>query len=183
MRLSDSAELFAVCAEDTFRYWVTLVPREWNAAGFDSFVASVLALPRCRPFTVRVDGAVAGMTTFLDIREEGRGVEIGMTWYAPEWRGTFVNPACKRMLMAHAFETLGAIRVQLKTDARNAHSRGAILKLGARFEGILRKHGVQIDGTIRDTAMFSVTDDEWPEVKDQLDQRLKALRALSDNSE
>ena len=98
-----------------------------------------------------------------------------MTFIDPAFRGTFVNPEMKFLMLQHAFETEGAIRVQLKTDARNAHSRAAILKLGAKFEGVLRKHGMQVDGTVRDTAMYSITDEEWPEVKQRLTARLEEL--------
>lgn len=123
--------------------------------------------------TVRVsDGRVVGATTYLDIRRVNRGLEIGNTWLAPEvWR-TAVNTEAKYLQLRHAFEVLGAWRVQLKTDERNARSRAAIARLGASFEGILRKYQVRHDGFIRNTAMFSIVETEWPGVKAGLEAKL-----------
>jgi RimJ/RimL family protein N-acetyltransferase len=117
-------------------------------------------------------GRHVGMTRYLCIEGQHRKLEIGSTWYEPSvWAGT-VNPECKLLLMRHAFETLKFNRVELKTDARNARSRAAILKLGAKQEGIFRKHMVLADGTVRDSVWFSVIDDEWPAVKAGLEKRL-----------
>lgn len=134
-----------------------------------------LADPTCRPFVVirRDSGRVVGATCYLDIRPAHKGLEIGATFYAADQRGTHVNPECKLLLLAHAFDTLGCIRVQLKTDARNAQSRAAILKLGAKEEGTLRRHMVMRDGYLRDTVMYSITNDEWPAVRAGLDARLR----------
>jgi RimJ/RimL family protein N-acetyltransferase len=115
-----------------------------------------------------------GMTRYLNIEEPHRKLEIGSTWYEPSvWAGA-VNPECKLLLMRHAFETLGFNRVEYKTDLRNARSRAAILKLGARQEGILRKHMIMADGHVRDSVYFSVIDEEWPAVKAGLEKRLAA---------
>lgn len=111
------------------------------------------------------DGRIVGSTRYMDIQPSHRGVEIGGTWYSPEFQGTVVNPECKYLLLRHAFEDWGAVRVQLKTDVRNEKSQRAILKLGARFEGKLRNHRVRPDGTLRDTMMYSITAEEWPEVR------------------
>jgi RimJ/RimL family protein N-acetyltransferase len=114
-----------------------------------------------------------GMTRYLCIEEAHRKLEIGSTWYEPSvWAG-MVNPECKYLLMRHAFESLRFNRVEFKTDARNARSRAAILKLGAHQEGIFRKHMVLADGHVRDSVYFSVIDDEWPAVKAELEKRLK----------
>ena len=121
------------------------------------------------PFVTRVGGEVVGSTRYLDIRRPHRGLEIGWTWIRPEHQRTFVNTACKRLLLAHAFEDLGAIRVQLRTDNRNERSKAAILRLGATFEGTLRHHVITHDGTYRTTAGFSILDSEWPDVRDRLD--------------
>jgi RimJ/RimL family protein N-acetyltransferase len=123
--------------------------------------------------TVRVsDGRVVGATTYLDIRRVNRGLEIGNTWLTPAvWR-TAINTEAKYLQLRHAFEELGAWRVQLKTDERNARSRAAIARLGASFEGILRKYQVRHDGFIRNTAMFSIVEAEWPAVKAGLEARL-----------
>lgn len=114
-----------------------------------------------------------GMTRYLNIEELHRKLEIGATWYEPSvWAGK-VNPECKLLLMGHAFETLKFLRVEYKTDARNARSRAAILKLGAQQEGIFRKHMIMADGHVRDSVYFSIVDDDWPEVKAGLQKRLK----------
>ena len=115
-----------------------------------------------------------GMTRYLNIEETHKKLEIGSTWYEPAvWAGV-VNPECKFLLMRHAFETLKFHRVEYKTDARNARSRAAILKLGAREEGVFRKHMIMADGHVRDSVWFSVIDDEWPAVKAGLEKRIAA---------
>lgn len=125
------------------------------------------------PFAVRSDGVVAGSSSYLDIAPADGRIEIGSTWYGAPWRGTSLNPTAKLLLLEHAFEALGAMRVQLKTDARNEQSRRAIAGIGATFEGILRKHSRRADGPgLRDVAMFSITDDEWPAVRARLEARI-----------
>ena len=119
----------------------------------------------------RSDGAVVGTTSLYEIRPEHRRCELGSTFYRPEARGGSVNPACKRLLLGHAFDG-GAIRVEILTDAINARSRAAIKKLGARFEGVLGNHKVTWTGRVRDTALYAVLDRDWPEVRDRLDARL-----------
>ncbi len=116
--------------------------------------------------------AYVGSTRYLDVSPAHRGVEIGWTWYAPSVWGGAVNPECKLLLLRHAFEHWGAIRVSLKTDARNTHSQAAIRKLGAAYEGTLRQHRIRPDGTYRDTVYFSILDSEWPTVRSGLEQRL-----------
>jgi N-acetyltransferase len=123
--------------------------------------------------TVRVsDGRVVGSTRFLDIRRPNRGLEIGNTWLAPEAQRTAVNTEAKLLQLTHAFETLGAVRVQLKTDERNVKSRAAIARIGCSFEGILRKYQARYDGYVRNTAMFSLTAEEWPVAKARLEAML-----------
>lgn len=120
------------------------------------------------------DGAVVGTTSLYEIKPDYRRCEIGSTFYRPEARGGPVNPSCKRLLLGHAFEG-GAVRVEILTDAVNPGSQGAIRKLGARDEGVLRKHKITFKGRIRDTAQFAVLDDDWPEVRARLDARLAAF--------
>ncbi len=120
----------------------------------------------------RRDNRVVGATTFLDIRRANRGLEIGNTWLAPEAQRTALNTEAKLLQLAYAFDRLGAVRVQLKTDERNTKSREAIARLGATFEGILRKYQARHDGFVRNTAMFSITAEEWPAVKARLEARL-----------
>jgi RimJ/RimL family protein N-acetyltransferase len=125
------------------------------------------------PFAVRDrrSGALVGSTRYLALAPEHRRLEVGWTWYAPAAWGTGVNVEAKLLLFTHAFERLGAQRVELKTDARNERSRAAMLALGATFEGIFRKHMDRRYG-VRDTAWYSVVDDEWPAVKARLESRL-----------
>ena len=113
-----------------------------------------------------------GMTRYLNIEAAHRRLEIGSTWYEPSVWGSAVNPECKLLLMRHAFEQLQYMRVEYKTDVRNTRSRAAILKLGAKQEGILRKHMIMADGHVRDSVYFSVIDEEWPAVKASLERRL-----------
>ncbi|KAA5802357.1 GNAT family N-acetyltransferase [Alkalicaulis satelles] len=116
-------------------------------------------------------GACVGHTAYLEISAPHARVEIGWTWYAAGARGGAVNPACKRLLLAHAFES-GAERVELKTHHLNARSQRAIAALGAVREGVLRSHYATWTGQRRDTVMFSVLKDEWPDVRARLDARL-----------
>lgn len=119
----------------------------------------------------RDDGALVGTTSLYEIKPDYRRCEIGSTFYRPEARGGAVNPACKRLLLGHAFDA-GAVRVEILTDAINPASQAAIRKLGARDEGVLRKHKITFKGRIRDTAQFAILDDDWPEVRARLDARL-----------
>jgi N-acetyltransferase len=114
-------------------------------------------------------GRIAGATRYLDIRPQDRGLEIGGTWYAPEFQRTGVNTECKYLLLRHAFETLGCIRVQFKTDARNERSIRGIERIGAKREGILRNHMLLPDGHKRDSVYFSIIDNEWPGVRERLE--------------
>jgi RimJ/RimL family protein N-acetyltransferase len=126
------------------------------------------------PFAVvdLASGKLAGATRYLEIRPAHRGLEIGGTWYSPVFQRTPVNTEAKYLLLRHAFETLGCIRVQFKADSRNARSLKAIERLGAQREGILRKHMVLDDGTYRHSVYFSILDDEWPAVKARLEDKL-----------
>lgn len=123
------------------------------------------------PFTVilRATGKAIGCTRYMDINVPARGVEIGGTWYSPEHQRTSVNTECKYLLLRHAFEHWGCIRVQLKTDLNNVRSQRAIERLGALKEGVLRNHMIRPDGTPRDTVMYSIIDREWPLVKARLE--------------
>jgi RimJ/RimL family protein N-acetyltransferase len=117
------------------------------------------------------DGVLVGTTSLYEINPQHRRCEAGSTFYRPEARGGAINPACKRLLLGHAFDA-GAVRVEIITDAVNVQSQAAIRKLGARHEGTLRKHKVTWTGRVRDTAMFAIIDDDWPTVRDGLERRL-----------
>lgn len=183
MVMEDAGALAAALedAPDTFAYYpppYAPPPGEKiTREAMERFIGSRLADAACVAFVVveRASGAIVGGTCYLDIRPLHRGLEIGATFYAKRVRGTKVNPACKRLLLGYAFEEAfggRCERVQLKCDARNVASRAGILKLGARFEGALRKHMVMHGGFVRDTLMFSIVRDEWPGVREALEKRL-----------
>lgn len=122
---------------------------------------------------------VVGSTRFLNISARDGRMEIGATVVAPEYQRSAVNTEAKLLMLRHAFETLGATRVELKTHKDNAKSRRAIERIGAQFEGIHRKHMLHHDGSRRDTAWYSILDDEWPAVKARLEGMLRSLHALT----
>lgn len=113
-----------------------------------------------------------GCSRYLEIRVNHRSVEIGGTWYGREYQRSGVNTECKYLLIKHAFETLGCIRVQFKTDARNLRSQKALERLGAVTEGLLRKQMITADGHVRDSIYYSIIDSEWPSVKASLEEKL-----------
>lgn len=143
--------------------------------GFDRYFDRMLADRQSGswlPFAVLMPtGEIVGQSCYLEYRDVDLSVEIGGTWYSPGAQGTQVNPAAKLLLLGHAFES-GLVRVQLKTDVRNATSRAAIGKLGASLEGIHRKHRRLPDGTWRDSVYFSILDTEWASAKAGLEARL-----------
>lgn len=120
----------------------------------------------------RSSGRVIGSTRFMNIDRANRRVEIGSTWIAPAWQRTAVNTEAKYLMLRHAFEEWKCIRVELKTDALNQKSRSAILRIGAKEEGTLRRHVITWTGRVRDSVYFSILDSEWPEVKAKLEGRL-----------
>jgi len=115
---------------------------------------------------------VIGSTRYCSIKPADRNLEIGFTFISPEFQRTYVNTHCKYLLMRHAFEKLGAIRVEFKTHEKNSKSRNAIARLGAQFEGLLRNSRILADGSFRNTALFSVIEDEWPGVKSNLEAKM-----------
>ena len=126
------------------------------------------------PFTVMTpDGLPVGMTTYMNIDHSQPRLEIGHTWLGKKAQRTLVNTEAKRLLLAHAFETLGCIAVEFRTHYMNTQSRAAIERLGARLDGILRHHMILPDGTIRDTAVYSIIRPEWPAVRTNLDWKLR----------
>jgi RimJ/RimL family protein N-acetyltransferase len=120
----------------------------------------------------RSSGKVIGSTRFMNIDRANRRVEIGSTWIATAWQRTAINTEAKCLMLRQAFEVWGCVRVELKTDALNEKSRNAILRIGAKEEGILRHHVVTWTGRIRDSVYFSILDSEWPAVKARLEERI-----------
>lgn len=159
--------------------WTWLTRLNESRECFDRWLAMSLeetAAGREGVFAIRAlgDGELVGSSRFLSVRPADRVVEIGWTWFNPRvWRGG-VNVETKLLQMRHAFETLGCVRVELKTDARNERSRGAMTALPAQFEGILRKHMIVPGIGQRDSAYYSVIDSEWPQVRTNLERRLAA---------
>lgn len=169
--------LFAAGGQDPALWAYMPVPPPESEADVRTWVEQALALQQGGtdlPFAIvaQDDGRVAGSTRFMDIRRPHRAVEIGWTWLGPDWRRTPMNTECKYLLLRHAFEVLGALRVQLKTDGRNERSQQAIARIGAQYEGTLRRHTVLHDGFVRDSVYFSVIDTEWPRVKSHLEAQL-----------
>jgi RimJ/RimL family protein N-acetyltransferase len=152
----------AIHTEEDMRRWVEdILSRQRSGADL--------------PFAVihLESGRAIGATRYLDIRREHRGLEIGGTWYAATHQRTVVNTECKYLLLRHAFESLGCIRVQFKTDQRNERSQRALERIGAVREGILRNHMILEDGAIRHSVYFSIIDSEWPAVKARLEAYLQ----------
>ena len=162
---------------ELWRLWYTAVP---SPEGMAAEIARRLALQAAGtmlPFTVfDAAGRVAGMSTYMNIDATTRRVEIGSTWTARSAQRTPLNTQCKRLLLGHAFDSLGCIAVELRTHRLNTQSRRAIERLGAQLDGILRAHQLAADGTLRDTAVYSITAPEWPAVRSHLDWQLARPR-------
>ena len=158
--------------------WFTFVP---GPDEVDAYIAAALEgqeAGRMLPFAVRetAGGSIVGSTRYHDVVPDADRVEIGYTWYATRWQRTHVNTACKLLLLDHAFGTLGCRVVGLRTDNFNFASQRAIEALGAKRDGVIRRHQARRDGSIRDTVMYSVLAEEWPDVERHLSGRLERLR-------
>jgi N-acetyltransferase len=129
---------------------------------------------RAHPFVIRslADGRIAGSTRYMDIDARNRGLEIGGTWLAPAWQRSGINVEAKYLLLRHAFEELGAIRVALKTHHENLQSQTAIAALGAKHEGVFRNHMIMPDGNYRHSVWYSITVEDWPDVKARMERRM-----------
>ena len=159
---------------EIWRYTLVLVrtPQEMR-----SYMQSALDLQRegtTLPFVTieRSSARVVGSTRFGNYDPSNRRIEIGWTWIAPPWQRTAINTEAKYLMLSHAFEKLHCVRVELKTDVLNSPSRKAMLRIGAKEEGILRKHSLVWNGRYRDSIYYSILDDEWPGVKQQLERML-----------
>lgn len=155
-------------------HWLADLPRDGSYEAFRDWIGDVLRKPASLAFAlIRADTREpVGVSGYLEIRPEHRGLEIGRTWIGKANQGSRVNPESKYLLFRHAFETLGALRVQLKTDLLNLQSQRAIEKLGALREGVLRRYQIRSNGVVRDTVVYSVLIEEWPALKARLEDRL-----------
>jgi RimJ/RimL family protein N-acetyltransferase len=157
-----------------WKLWYTSVPSPEHMA---AEIQRRLSLATMCPFTVfDASGRIVGMTTYMNTDAANKRLEIGSTWYAASAQRTALNTQCKRLLLAHAFEALDCIAVEFRTHRLNAQSRRAIERLGAQLDGILRSHQRAADGSLRDTAVYSITAAEWPTVRSHLDWQLAKPR-------
>lgn len=169
------AELIAASEDGKLsELWYTVIP---DAQGMHSEISrrqSLYESGSMMPFAIidQATGRAIGMTTFMNIKLENFKVEIGSTWMAKSAQGTRINPEAKRLLLSYAFDALKCNAVELRTHEKNAQSRAAIEKLGAQLDGLLRNDMVMPNGTIRNTAVYSITNEEWPEVRARLLARL-----------
>ena len=168
----------AVRDGELWHLWYTAIPRpEAMRAEIDRRL-DLQARGSMLPFTVQdAHGRVVGMTTYMNIDAAQKRLEIGSTWYARSVQRTPLNTNCKLLLLTHAFEALGCIAVEFRTSFFNQQSRAAILRLGAKQDGILRSHQRHADGSLRDTCVYSIIACEWPAVKQHLQFQLARPRA------
>lgn len=196
MTFADEQPLIAAAADgELWNTDVTIIPRAEGMKDYIQYALDGLAQGNQLPFVIRHAGVspasvispdtivgagmIVGSTRFYEIFPNDRKAAIGYTWLAKSAQRTPVNTEAKLLLLTHAFETWKLVRVELITDVRNEQSRAAILRLGAKEEGILRKHLILPSGRVRDSVVFSITDDEWPEVKERLAARLVAASKVS----
>ena len=174
LTLDHTSDLYRHAGPDVFQ-WVLEFPRDDSFEAFRDWMrTTAIEAPASLAFAMVLadTGEPIGATGYLEIRERHRSLEIGRTWISKAWQGTRVNPESKYLLLRHAFETLGALRVQFKTDSNNLHSQRAIEKLGAVREGVLRSYQIRSNGRPRDTVMYSIIASEWPAVQERLAARL-----------
>ena len=168
-------ELRAAGADPEIWRWMTVRGNEpGDFAGWLAMTRKAAEQGREAPFAIvlRETGRVVGSTRYLSLRPEHRGLEIGYTWHSREVWGKGVNTEAKYLLLEHAFERLGCMRVEFKTDAKNERARAALEALPARFEGIFLSHMLVREGVVRDSAWYAITEAEWPAVKANLQRRL-----------
>ncbi|MBQ1763039.1 MAG: GNAT family N-acetyltransferase [Aquincola sp.] len=167
----------AVQEGELWKLWYTAVPSPERMAAEIERRLGLQAAGSMLPFTVLdTEGTPVGMTTYMNVDAVHQRVEIGSTWLARRGQRGPLNTQCKRMLLAHAFDTLDCIAVEFRTHRLNTQSRRAIERLGAQLDGILRSHQRTADGALRDTAVYSITAAEWPTVRNHLDWQLAKPR-------
>jgi len=159
---------------DLWELGMSAIRSEDDARRYVEAALAARAAGTALPFatTEAATGRPIGSTRFGNVEPAHRKAEIGWTWIGRPWQRTPVNTEAKYLMLRHAFETWGCVRVELKTDVLNQRSRNAMLRIGAREEGVLRKHQITEQGRIRDSVYFSIVDDEWPAVKARLEEML-----------
>ena len=168
----------AVAVDDLWRTWYTRIPSPDQMRDDIEHRLQLQADGQLAPWAIidAASGRAVGMTTYLHPDPENRRLEIGSTWLGVASQRTGINTEAKLLMLGRAFDDLGCIAVEFRTHWHNRQSRAAIERLGAKQDGVLRKHTLFANGTVRDTVVFSITDDEWPTVKLGLDERLARRR-------
>jgi RimJ/RimL family protein N-acetyltransferase len=175
MTLEHHAGLSAVGLDpEIWRFTLVVVQTPEEMRGYMDAALELQRSGTTLPFVTieRSSGQIVGSTRFGNYDPANRRIEIGWTWIAPRWQRTAINTEAKYLMLAHAFEKLHCVRVELKTDVLNTPSRKAMLRIGAKEEGVLRKHSLVWDGRYRDSIYYSILDDEWPTVKQELEKML-----------
>ncbi len=175
LEASDTAPLIEAARDgELWSLGFTFIGGPTTMAAWVELALAARAEGRALPFVVEhvASRRVIGSTRYLNIDLANHRLEIGNTWYSASHQRSPVNTTCKILLLAHAFETLGAVAVEFRTDERNVRSRRAILDLGAHHDGVLRHHMIMPDGWLRNTYVFSILRTEWPAVRDRLEARL-----------
>ena len=175
-RVDSIAAALALAAEDG-NMWeskVTMIPRPEKAAAYVEQALNEFDAGTSMPFVTvhRASGKAVGSTRYMNIEAPHRRLEIGTTWIGKSFQRTALNTEAKYLMLKHAFETLHCIAVDLRTHEKNLQSRAAIERLGAKLDGLLRNHRIMPDGSLRNTATYSIIDAEWPDVKARLETRL-----------
>lgn len=180
LAVSHAPELVAAASDgELWNLWFTTVPAPDAVDGYVDLALAGLRDGHMLPWAVREEasGLIIGSTRFHDMVPSIARVEIGYTWYAMRFQRTWVNTACKRLLMGHAFDDLHCEVVGFRTDSLNHRSQRALERLGAKKDGVLRHHGIRKDGSARDTVMYSVLRHEWPDIKRHLEAKLGDRRS------
>jgi RimJ/RimL family protein N-acetyltransferase len=175
LSLDHHPRLCEIGIDDDIWRWTTAPVRD--AEGMRTYIETALRYQKegaALPFATveQTSGQAVGSTSYLNIDKANRRVEIGATWLGRQWQRTPINTEAKYLMLRHAFDTLGCLRVEFKTDFLNERSRNAILRLGAKEEGVLRNHMVTASGRIRHSVYYSIIDSEWPTVRARLEEQL-----------
>ena len=175
LEASHQKELLAAAADgELWKLWYTSVPSATTISDYINTAIAARKAGTAYPFVVwhKSSQKIIGSTRFYSLEAHNKRLDIGFTWYAQSFQQTRVNTECKFLLLQHAFESLNCIAVQFLTDWHNLRSRQAIARLGAKQDGVLRHHRLNPDGSFRDSVVFSITNNEWPGVKKNLNLKL-----------